>query len=285
MKTPAVLKTSNGSLASERPCETCGETFLAPVARVESGQARFCSRPCSAQSRLRRVACTCLTCGTRFDMKQSAVAKGEGLYCSPSCYRESQRGERVPVTDRLWAKVDKDGPAPPHRPELGQCWVWTGSRQKRSGYGTIVANGRIELTHRVAYGLEHGGIPVGKHVLHACDNPPCVRPSHLFSGTHTENVRDSWQKGRAKAPPQPRADQRARGERNGTVLHPERLARGERNGMSKLTIEQAVEIRARYLQGGIRQAQLAAEYGISQPMASMVCRGVTWHFDHLKNRS
>lgn len=278
MQPSDILRTKNGTLAVERRCETCDVPFPAPIKRVELGQARFCSAPCSGASRKRLVPCVCLTCGAGFEVKRSAFERGEGRYCSPPCYQESQRGERIPMTERFWSKVDKDGPVPPHRPNSGQCWTWTGSRQPR-GYGTFGVGHKVELAHRISYRIEHGAVPARLHVLHACDNPPCVRPSHLFIGTQTENMQDAWQKGRAKPPRQPRLDQRARGERNGAVLHPERLARGERNGMSRLTAEQATEMRASYLQGGIRQSDLAEEYGVSQGMASMVCRGVTWHFD------
>lgn len=75
---PAVLKTANGSLAVERLCETCGTNFLAPKVRAERGQARFCSRPCSGQSRNRHVECVCRACGATFSLKRSAVERGEG---------------------------------------------------------------------------------------------------------------------------------------------------------------------------------------------------------------
>lgn len=37
----------------------------------------------------------------------------------------------------FWPKVDLNGPIPEHRPELGPCWVWTGHKLKKSGYGRI----------------------------------------------------------------------------------------------------------------------------------------------------
>lgn len=36
---------------------------------------------------------------------------------------------------RFWVKVDKNGTAPAHRPELGPCWLWTGNRAKRPDGG------------------------------------------------------------------------------------------------------------------------------------------------------
>lgn len=75
------------------------------------------------------------------------------------------------------------------------CWEFQGNRDDR-GYGAIRRNGKMEKTHRVAYDIALGGIPAGLHVCHHCDNPPCIRPSHLFAGTRSENQRDSSRKGR-----------------------------------------------------------------------------------------
>ena len=52
------------------------------------------------------------------------------------------------------------------------------------------------MAHRLAWELTFGPIPDGLHVLHACDNPPCIRPDHLMLGTQRANMRDAGRKGR-----------------------------------------------------------------------------------------
>ena len=73
------------------------------------------------------------------------------------------------------------------------CWLWEGCIDRR-GYGRI---GR-ERAHRRMWQSCHGPIPAGMFVCHTCDNPPCVRPDHLFLGTHTDNMRDMVSKGRGR---------------------------------------------------------------------------------------
>lgn len=68
----------------------------------------------------------------------------------------------------------------------------------RLGYGSVKFEGKMQSCHRIAYLLTHGfaSIPAGQDVLHSCDNRLCVNPSHLFLGTHLDNMRDKMAKGR-----------------------------------------------------------------------------------------
>ncbi len=91
--------------------------------------------------------------------------------------------------DRFWSKV-----------EVGEgCWVWTGSRL-RLGYGRIYSgvSNVVVQAHRASYEIHHGPIPDGMFVMHTCDNPPCVNPTHLRLGTPLENHGDMRAKGRAR---------------------------------------------------------------------------------------
>ncbi len=98
---------------------------------------------------------------------------------------------------RFWAKVNKDGPIPAHRPELGPCWVWTASMFP-NGYGQFRFIGE-KYAHRIAWVFTYGPIPIDQWVLHNCDRRSCTNPAHLFLGTPTDNVRDMQEKGRVQS--------------------------------------------------------------------------------------
>jgi len=99
-----------------------------------------------------------------------------------------------PQADRLWEKVDKNGPI---HPVLGTaCWLWMAGRNKL-GYGLFDCGS----AHRIAWILTNGPPPPDTpFVLHRCDNPPCCNPDHHFLGTQADNIRDMVAKGRARGP-------------------------------------------------------------------------------------
>ena len=94
----------------------------------------------------------------------------------------------LPPAERFWPKVDKNGPVPPHRPELGPCWLWT-AYCRDGRYPWMHYEGRPLAAYRVAYILFIGPIPEGLHLDHLCRVPSCVNPAHLEPVTQQENNR------------------------------------------------------------------------------------------------
>lgn len=199
---------------------------------------------------------SCDACGSPFMAFASDVERGRGRSCSKACnarFVRSAAGSRVPsFSERIWSKVDKDGPVPAHRPELGNCWDWTACRLP-AGYGKI---GR-RLAHRVSYEMHHGPIPVGWYVMHACDRPSCIRPTHLTAGPGTANMRDAQSKGRT----------------GGFIAH---RRYGEANPHARLTVADVRTIRERHGRGGVTFAALGREYGVNEGTIARIVNRVTW---------
>ena len=117
-------------------------------------------------------------------------------------------------------------------------------------------------------------------VLHKCDNPSCVRPDHLYLGTHRDNMKDMVVRGRSakgnKSPTRLHPESIAYGDRNGRHTHPEKTARGERHGKAKLNWAQVDEIRALCKNSLLTIRQMAANYGVSHGVIVKIIGGKTW---------
>jgi hypothetical protein len=85
--------------------------------------------------------------------------------------------------NRFWNKVSRIN-------NIDDCWIWVGARHPKKQYGNFFLNGEIIGAHRVSYIIHYGSIPTDLHVLHKCNNPPCINPYHLYVGTHFDNMQD-----------------------------------------------------------------------------------------------
>jgi len=91
------------------------------------------------------------------------------------------------------------------------CREWQGSTNMY-GYGRFA---KATLAHRWVFEHFNGPLLPEERVLHHCDNPPCLEPSHLFKGTQHDNILDMISKGR-------HAWQRA-----GKALHPDKTTEAD----------------------------------------------------------
>lgn len=133
------------------------------------------------------------------------------------------------------------------------CWLWQRGLD-RHGYGAISLNGKMLKAHRVSWELENGDIPDEMCVCHHCDVPACVRPSHLFLGTHADNSADMVTKNRVNR--QPRKF-------------------GVENGGSKITPESVLQIRA-MVASGMKTRDVGALFGICSSQVSNITRRIHW---------
>lgn len=152
---------------------------------------------------------------------------------------------RPALIERFWAKVNK----------TETCWVWTASTRP-GGYGQfMVWQGQLVAAHRLSWEMVHGPVPVGLCVLHKCDNPPCVRPEHLFLGTAKDNIHDMIKKGRRKIGSQ---------------------KRGADSQHAKLSAKQVIDLRRLWNEGHLTIPALARRFGVGCATISSVARNLTY---------
>lgn len=177
-------------------------------------------------------------------------------YCRKHYRWLKERGTLLPtsksqgtVEERFWYRVDKRG--------SNECWNWLGTKLPK-GYGVFTdattetnKRGKTISSHRFSYKLHYGELQAGAFVLHSCDNPSCVNPAHLRSGTQSENIKEAVDKGR-KTPPN---------------------ECGIKNPKSKLTEEQVRFIKANPQLG---HKEIGDMFGLSPNCIRGVRIGRTW---------
>lgn len=162
------------------------------------------------------------------------------------------------IESHFWSKVKKGG--------ASECWPYLGLlNTSRMNYGVFVIKRKTKRAHRVAYELTHGPIPLGKLVLHSCDNPPCCNPAHLSLGTHRDNARQRMERGRSNMQPAWKAPRNPNQKR----------FRGEASANAKLTARLVVYIRDLYA-CGINKADLARNFGVSWSLIKAIVTRKAW---------
>ncbi len=163
-------------------------------------------------------------------------------------------GRRNSTIAEFWAKVDK----------TGECWLWAGGRD-RDGYGKARFHNRGWRAHRIAWELTFGPIPPETpRVLHRCDLPACVNPSHLWLGTDDDNMKDKVRKGR-----------QSKGDTHYTRTTPERAVRGTSHGRARLTDSLVREIRQRRALGETATS-IGLDLGVSRCTVTTVAARRSW---------
>jgi hypothetical protein len=146
------------------------------------------------------------------------------------------------LSDPLFERVDK----------TGDCWIWTGAKTPE-GYGMMRRGHGTRYAHRIVVEMVYGPIPDGMYACHHCDNPPCVRPDHLFIGTPQDNVRDMHAKGRGTWP----------------------IRFGSENSFAVLTESVVMEMR-RLSSEGVATAEIARRFNQNEGTTAHAIAGTTW---------
>ncbi len=148
----------------------------------------------------------------------------------------------IPINEHhFWSKVNQGS--------IEDCWPFTDAISKTTQYGHYHIGRRPNRVtrgaHRVAYALSEGRWP-DNMVLHKCHYRRCCNPSHLYMGSHQDNMNDMISSGRSK--------------------------RGITNAKNKLTEQHIQQIR----KSSKTNAALASKFGVTPPTISSIKTGRIW---------
>lgn len=149
---------------------------------------------------------------------------------------------------RFWNKVNK----------TDECWNWTGGTVQSNyyRYGIFKDGKKAVRAHRFSFAMYNGSVPEGLFVCHACDNPLCVNPAHLFLGTAQDNATDMVNKGR---------------QAKGTTVHNAVLTDGKVKQIRQMYAERTASGKRKYT-----QQQIADKYGCTRRNISDIVNNKTW---------
>jgi hypothetical protein len=205
---------------------------------------------------------TLLTCPVCGDAPLVTLPRDQkARFCSKAC-RLLHENAIEHYASRFWSRVNRDtclGAICGCQQGLDHCWPWTGSTN-HGGYGWFSGHfshptAKHMLAHRFAFkvtNLKHF-VPQ-KLVCHACDVPPCCRPTHLWQGMYAEHRQQM------------------------IVTHgmpPTHYRRGSQHPHSRLTEAQVLAIRALY-RPGMSWTAIGRTYQITGPHVYSIIRRRIW---------
>lgn len=183
----------------------------------------------------------CGNCGNEFTRPHNLSATNwkKQSYCSRMCFGAVTSRRNAEKRQPLAAKFETffargEG-----------CWEWQGTRGT-GGYGLMQWNRKIFRAHVLALELDGRPVPKGMMGCHNCDNPPCVRPSHLYVGTPKQNAEDATARNASRT--------------------------GSNNCNAKLTEDDVRTIRGMR----ITHAKIAEQFGVSKVTIDKIFEGKSW---------
>lgn len=147
---------------------------------------------------------------------------------------------------RLWSKIESSN-------DESACWPWLAYKGS-DGYGKFRRHKpRMQVRPaRAVYAIIYGD-PGDLIICHRCDNPACCNPSHLYLGTHADNMADMVRKGRS-----------AKNDRKGI-----------KNGRAKLNGKDIEQI-TRLLSQRRTNKEIGHYFGVTHSMISAIRLGKAW---------
>lgn len=232
---------------------TCGLEFTHNYELIKC----FCSKECNPKGGLfiTLIKLDCEFCHKEYYVSKTVNAKrlrGSGTSKLPFCSRPCSvryNSHAKSIDERFWEFVDK---TPGHGPK-GDCWIWIG--QFRGKYGKFAYNEdykrKSQSSHRMSYALHHNKDlkELAPQILHSCDIPACVNPTHLSEGTHEDNMKDMVSKRRG--------------------------LNGEKHHQAKLNNDKVRLIRQLRLEG-VSVAEMSRRLGVTANTVSRVIHKKSW---------
>lgn len=78
----------------------------------------------------------------------------------------------------------------------GECWIWTGAKGRYGMLGCKSLGFRTQTVHRLSAMIFLGfDLRSNLQVNHKCNKTLCFNPEHLYIGTQSANIADSYRAG------------------------------------------------------------------------------------------